>query len=1257
MGDKKIIAMNKLITATHLAQWAETKDGQNYLPELVAKLIRSSVSNPNKFRFPSGDSTYLPGWDGILDCSERIYGNIQGLSLWEFGCTEDVKGKANGDYSNRKDNTHGFTPSNSIFVFVTPRRWTQAEEWVNEKKQENFWKDVIVLTAIELEDWLARNYSVAVWLAKKIGMPTNGLSTVELEWEHWSAGENIQLKPTILLGKRRMKIADEIISNLDAPSIKIIQSQSRTESLAFCLALLLEKGTPCLDRCIVIKNEQTLTEILDCYEHLIIITDILNVSHRYATSNGHTILYATCIEDQIKDAIELPPMDRESFIASLQSSGLDYDKSSKLYSKTCGNITILRRELRCENNAPAWTKSKSVRDLIPAILIGQWYDNDGSDDVLLFEEFGINYKQYSTTFIDYSHIEDSPLCHIDNYWKIISPFEALIYLADRITTDDWQHFETVFKLIFEDTNPEAIERYKSSGLHFWSNKQLFSGRIKDGILNNAILISWQNSLFPNTPKKGDAWINEIVMSILKSSNLEWWLSFDHQIPLMAEAAPQVFLDYVQQDLYKSDSIIKELFTVEHKSDVLFGDGVHYTNILFALEKLAWDEHYLSQVTAILFEIVHLKNESNYSNTPINTLSNIYNVWFPQTYVDVDGRNSILNTLSKKYPNNCFELCVKLLKSLRGTVISAPKMKWRLSDKESKDSVTWDELYSGVNNAISILTNTCDMSDEQIINLIDLFGDMNIVSVNRQTIMSFLTNHQAELKNKVKIYEATIKEINHHKSFPNAKWSLPQADIKQLEVFLKVITPENVMDQNIWLFTNEHLDIPEIRLLEVKSYEETHKKILEIRGDAIRTIQNVFGINGVYEFSQKVQCPKSVGEAYAVICDADGAFENVLLAYKDNKVALDFVRGFYAIFLQKNDLTVFINHTKSLKEDCTDLLYIPLTSIAIFKDVLAYINSLPKKVQNQYWENVNCWLAFNSEDETEFVIGKFNEYRRFDCSLQIIELSILHQQQLSSSLIFDTIKGYLSVASTTKVSQYVLSSIIEHLDKRADVKDDDIVPLEFLCYDILKQYADDLRFNKAILTSPELMMDLLTMVYAPESEEKRQIELEKSDKDIVRFNARLSLNVLYNLDKCPCVDSNGRIDENGLRNYVDKLIELGEKADRKKVVYHTIGHLLANYPESQDFPNTIICSIIQEYDSTDLNQGYRIQMFNKRGVTSRPCFSGGFIEKDLSEKYKGYADKIRYFHPVVAKIFDNLSEEYACLGKNEDNKDRIEEINC
>lgn len=1249
--------MNKLITATKLEQWAETKNGQNYLPELVAKLIRSSVSNPNKFRFPSGDSTYLPGWDGIMECAERIYGEIQGLSLWEFGCTKDIKEKANEDYSKRKGNTLGYTPGDSIFVFVTPRRWSQAEEWVNEKKSENFWKDVIVLTAVELEDWLSQNFPVAVWLAELIGISTNGLSTVESEWEHWSCGRDLQLKPSILLGERRTNIAEDIIDNLDIPSIRIIESQSRSESLAFYLAVFLEKGYSYLDRCIIIKNEQTLNEIINCYERLIIITNVNNVNHRYALSKGHTIAYATCIEDQIRDAIKLPPIDRESFTNSLQSSGLDLDKSSNMYSKTCGNIAILRRELKCKENAPAWTKSESIRDLIPAVLIGQWYDNEGSNDILLFEEFGQNYKHYSTILTDYLLIEDSPLCHIDNYWKIKSPFEALMYLTDRITTDDWQHFETAFKLIFEDTNPEAIHRYRSLGLQIWSNKQLFSSRIKDGILNNAILISWQNSQFPNTPKKGDVWIDEIVTSILKSSNLEWWLSFEHQIPLIAEAAPQVFLEYVQKDLNKSDSIIKELFTVEKKSDLLFGDGVHYTNILFALEELAWDDYYLMQVTAILFELIYLKNESSYSNTPINTLSNIYNLWLPQTYVDVDGRNSILNTLSKKFPNSCFELCVRLLKSIQGTVFNAPKMKWRLSEKESKDSVSWDDLYSGIANAINILLNTCDMSDEHIINLIDLFGDKSVGSVNRQVIMSFLTNHQVELQYKVKIYEATIKVINHHKSFPDAKWSLPQADIKQLETFLSEITPENVMEQKNWLFTNEHLDIPEIKCLEIKNYEESHKKKLEIRGNALKAIQDIYGIDGIYDFSKKVRCPKSVGEAYAVICD-NNAFEDVLIAYRDNKVSLDFLKNFYLSFLKRvNNITDFISHVKSLEKDNFNVSYIPLASIAIFKEVLDYVDVLPKDIQDQYWINVNCWPGVDKVEDVELVINKFNDYKQYSCSLQIIESSILHQQQLSTSLIFDAIKGYLSVANSTKVSQYVLCNIIEHLDQRADVKDDDIVPLEFLCYDFLKYDSDTLRFNKAILTSPELMMELLMMVYLPESEENRQKEIEGANKEVLKLNAHLSFSVLFSLDRCPYVDSEGQVDEKELRNYVGKLIEIGEKFDRKRMVNQTIGHLLANYPENQEFPNTIICSIIEEYSNSDINQGYKIRMFNKRGVTSRPCFAGGTIERQLSEKYKGYAGKIRFLYPVVAKIFDQIGEEYAQYGKNEDYRDRIEEINC
>ena len=49
-----------------------------------------------------------------------------------------------------------------------------------------------------------------------------------------------------------------------------------------------------------------------------------------------------------------------------------------------------------------------------------------------------------------------------------------------------------------------------------------------------------------------------------------------------------------------------------------------------------------------------------------------------------------------------------------------------------------------------------------------------------------------------------------------------------------------------------------------------------------------------------------------------------------------------------------------------------------------------------------------------------------------------------------------------------------------------------------------------------------------------------------------------------------------------------------------------------------------------------------------------LNKDKNNALKNYKKKAK---KLGAKIFDNLSDEYACLGKSEDSNDRIEEINC
>ena len=95
----------KWIIATDLKQWADRRESQELLPELISRLIHASISDFSKFRFPSGDTVYLPGLDGILKSHEKVYNIEPGLSLWECGTNKNPKSKAESDYKKRVSNS------------------------------------------------------------------------------------------------------------------------------------------------------------------------------------------------------------------------------------------------------------------------------------------------------------------------------------------------------------------------------------------------------------------------------------------------------------------------------------------------------------------------------------------------------------------------------------------------------------------------------------------------------------------------------------------------------------------------------------------------------------------------------------------------------------------------------------------------------------------------------------------------------------------------------------------------------------------------------------------------------------------------------------------------------------------------------------------------------------------------------------------------------------------------------------------------
>ncbi|WP_448187953.1 tetratricopeptide repeat protein [Azospirillum sp. sgz301742] len=211
----------RTILVEHLTRWADEKGSRDGLPELVHRLIRSTV-RVRRLDLPTGDPTRYRGWDGLVEVEQGNAWVPAGHSAWEMGVNADPKGKADDDYAKRLKDPKGIDPAQSTFVFVTLRVWPGGRAWSAARRAEGVWKDVRVLDAGDLHQWLADSDRTSLWFA-----------AVHLEWPE-VGGEWIE--PTIAWKPHVLKTARRPLSWLtwDARLTDLIgRDQEKADLLAW----------------------------------------------------------------------------------------------------------------------------------------------------------------------------------------------------------------------------------------------------------------------------------------------------------------------------------------------------------------------------------------------------------------------------------------------------------------------------------------------------------------------------------------------------------------------------------------------------------------------------------------------------------------------------------------------------------------------------------------------------------------------------------------------------------------------------------------------------------------------------------------------------------------------------------------------------------------------------------------------------------------------------------------------------------------
>ena len=1257
--------MMKWITSTQLNQWADSRDAQSMLSELVLRLIHATVSNITKLRFPSGDAVHLTGWDGVLESEDAVYTIGAGLSLWECGTNKDLKSKADSDYVKRSNNALGYDTRTATYVFVTPRIWDGAEKWMQDKNTDSIWRNVVVLTAVELEDWLALCPSVSLWLAEQWHEHPIRANSIETFWKNRFVGQEITLNPDIILGGREIE-QNQLYQQLDKPSITVVQSIAQFESVAFAVACLLESADAFgwKSRSLVVNDENTLEQLIEEYDNLIFIANVGNKNHIYATQKGHRIIYAVSAAEipKVNDLISLPLIDRDKFIKSLSSSGLNRNHAEQLSKETVRNITILRRRLKLDFTPPLWAKAENIRDLIPAILIGRWNDKVEGDRNIVARIAGESYNRYSEKLQRWVNSDDTPLVNVDGIWRIISPYESFCYASNYFTANDFTNYRSVVFEIAADNDPDANEKLNATTIQFWENKQCYSGWLKEGIFQSAILISiiGKSTELCTPQQPADMWVDSIIRDILNDSTIEWWFSNGRILSQIAEASPRCYIKYLIDDLKKEDSIIKRLFIP--KANISFmGPGENYTNVLWSLRMLLWEEEFFLPVSLILMELSAIENNTNSADKPFETLCAAYTIWHPQTYVNTNQRLQTLRTLCHKYPIQGFSLCKHLVDRLDRSVIFPTKpMHWRRFEQE-RPKVTNEDIYESIGSICQLMVDVCNFSTSQIVDILDIADQQAIGRFNRETLLEFIIQHKERFTGNYDITNKIRSTICHHKSYPESNWALSADEIDGWEKLLSDLEDKNPIQKYRWMFKDYFLETLETNKVK-RDFLEKQRITLESRSRVLKEIYDINGFESIIEFAKIVECPNVVGEGYAQIC-TDDSFEQVFRVLNNSDVLSQFAKGFFYGYVCRLGENKFIDAMQQIDmEKYMDVFHIPLTLFTASKTVIDYVEMLPESIRLQYWQQVPVPVSVcRNPKESVYVVNKFNAVQRYDASIGIMCYSSQSNVQIPSDMIIETIMGLLSQLSDDAEAvvsiQNELACVIKLVDRREDVDKEKLFFIELIFYRLLCHHVDgdNLRLIDDIMSNPQSLMDILNFMYLSSDPKEREEELVAIQQNDRTTYSNLAFILLDEMRRMPCVDGSNVINEQALKAYVKELRELGYKTHKLSHVDYVIGMLLANYPESEDYPPRAICEVIENLNNEDVISGFRSRIFKKRGVTVRPALAGGTLEKEESAKYQAYADKVRFSYPVMAEVFDVLSRVYSGMAYQADTKTKIEKM--
>lgn len=1260
----------KLVTRDDLGKWAQRNDAKGMLPYLISKLVRATTPFSTKVDFPSGSATFMGGLDGTVTCLENTPYVPIGKSLYELGTEAGCKGKADDDYNKRKADLTVLDPKDCVFIFITPRTWGAKKKWIASKKKENYWKDVKVYDAVDLEQWLDIALAISRWFSGLIGAyPFDGMMTTDEFWEEWSVGpNNIQLVPEVVIAGREYE-AEQLLSTLKGPAtIKGVKASTKNEAIAFIIGAAkrfpIDDSERFFAKSLVIDTEGNFRGIrINTITPLNLIPRFDDVQHLYvAVSKGHHVLVPLGADDTFnQETITLPTNDRDKQIQALSDSGVSKEDAEKFSRESARNITILKKLIGFPFTKAKWATTENIREIIPAMLLGRWNESYKGDVELIERLADQKYADYSLTLSKWKNFQDSPILQIGETWRLTSPLDMWTNFSSLLSIEDYKKIQESFLDAYVSKNPVLEPDDKDDFVSLYNKKRKYSGWSREGLAQSLILISrCSEGLKLPAMASPQQWVDNIISKLLYDASGETWISVDRELPLLSEASSNGFFTAASHSLSKVSPEIMDLFM---ETDGFLHPSSNHTGLLWALEGLAWEPEYLMNASLILLQLTSRDPGGKLSNRPINSLIEIFKPWHYQTMANFQERMKVLLHITEVQKDAGWNLLINLLPDHRGVAHPTHKMRWKMFDKNTKLSYTYKEVDETHSFIIDLLIQRFDGSENkfsQFIREID-----KLAPIDRHKVLDWAKKSAEEISfDGEDLLESLRKILNRHRSHPDTNWAMPENDLTIIEEIYNRLKPTDIISQLIWLFNDHWPAFPDVSAkgeMSAVDFDNQGERIDKERQNAAKRFISELGLDKTLALRKEIKEPWSLGDALArVVTDMRKILKICQTSDEDESNP-----AFFRSFMFRKFFTEGFEWIKKIVSIMSEDGYKPLPvanaliPIPQSKELWDFVESLEKTVQIEYWLKMDPRFYNLSTEEKIYGLNKLMEYKRF---IVAVYFAYHSPKELPSSLLVDLLKMCALAKSNDpqRLRGYEVQSLFEELDKRDDIEDSVMVDLEWLYLSILASYGSHrnpkfLQFE--LSRNPSFFVDVLKWIYKPKEDSKVVEPESEVAKDILENRAKQGYQLLRSWIVIPGMHEDFSIDKEKLGDWIREARRLAAEVGRIEVADMHIGQVLAQYPEDiPGWPNEAIFQAMESINSDSMKRNYSAAMFNKRGSSTRGPFEGGDIERGHAAYFKILADQNRNKFPNVSEVFQNLQSGYLADAKRIDEeaeRDKLE----